>query len=193
MKLRIAWIACFFLASLGVARAATVTVVTFGSTAPACAPASDPTLPLPTCSRNTAFNAHAYSWGAANSQQISTSRTTPTVSLSDLNIQKNLDGTSAPLLMSMLNGTVIPQMRIAVYSTDTAVPALTATPRYELLLNNVYVTSIQASDAASTGRPTESVSVTFESIKVQVTTFAPDGTVAFTNFVSYNQLTQAVL
>jgi type VI protein secretion system component Hcp len=183
MKFRFPWIACFLIAALAQAHASTTAIVTF-EPANRCAPASDGWLALAACPANTAFDALSYSWDASLNSSA--------VSLSSLQIMKVVDGTSAPFLMKMLAGQSIPHVRISVYSTDVGVPANTINPLYELYLSDVYVSGFSTSDASGGGPPVQVISLSYGSISVRVVTLNPDGTIASTTIIGYDQSTASI-
>lgn len=179
MKFRFLWIACFLIASLAQARASTATVVTF-EPANRCAPANDTWLALPACSASAGFDALSFSWNASTSGG-------PAL-VSTVDILKVVDSSSAPLLMKMLAGQSIPHVRISIYNTDATVPANTINPLYELYLSDVYVTQV-STDAAGGGPGVQEISLTYGSISTRVVTLNPDGTIASTTILGYDQRT----
>lgn len=183
MKFRFLWMACFLVAALAQARAASTTVVTIGNVG-RCATASDIWLTLPACPANTAFDALSYAWGASLGGT--------SVSVSTLQIMKVVDATSAPLLMKMLAGQSIPHMRISFYNTDALVPGNTTNPLYELYLSDVYVSAVSTDDAAGGGPPVQAISLAYGSISMRVVTLNPDGTIASTTMVGYDQTTGSI-
>lgn len=175
MKLRIVWIAGLLLAALGQAHAANVLVVSFGSGAPRCTPPGVTGLTFPACAVGTSFQSYSFSWGASF---ISPGG----VSLSDLSMLKNLDDSSAALLMDLLVGGQIPAMRFTIYALPPGSHAYT--PVYEILMQRVYVTALSDGDSGGGGPPTQAVSVTAGSVSVSVTTFDANG-VASTTTATY--------
>jgi type VI protein secretion system component Hcp len=182
MKLRSLWTICLLFAAVQAAHAATDMLVSFGNTATQCAPPGMIIPGLSACPANSSFEAYEFSWSMSASAGSVSAVGNPT--FTDLNFYKRLDTASAPLLMAMLQGKLIPQMLIAIYNTDGATPNRLL---YTVLVKNAYVTGLSSSDTGV--NPLETLTLGYESIQVTINTNAVDGTAGPSYSYGYNLIT----
>ena len=107
------------------------------------------------------------------------------VDLSDLSVMKYLDKATAPLFKSLCQGTHISKGLLSAVKTGAA-----NKPFLKITLQQVFVTSQQVS--ASTEIPTESVSFSFNEIKVEYSTQNDKGIVTTTGSTTYNMANNVV-
>jgi type VI protein secretion system component Hcp len=165
MKVRSLWTICLLFAALQAAHAQEMTIVTFGNPAPSCAPSGVTITGLGTCPTGTSFVAPGYSWSMSSSSAVAAGTSvSANPAFTDQKFTKAMNDASAPLLLAMLKGSVIPQMRITVYGPVVQASGIVRLPIYEVLLEGVYVTGL--SSTASEEIPQETLTVGFEKIKV---------------------------
>jgi type VI secretion system secreted protein Hcp len=107
------------------------------------------------------------------------------VDLADLSVMKHYDKASSPLFKALVSGTHI---KTGVLSATKAGGG--GKPYLKISLGELFVTSAQAS--ASSENPTESISFSYNTIKIEYSTQNEQGILTATGSVSYNLKTNVV-
>ncbi len=116
---------------------------------------------------------HSFSWGASQTSSVAGTGGSGAgkAHLSDLSIMKTLDKASVPLFKALTLGTHIPNGTLtAIKATGTA----GAKPFLKVTLGELFVTSLQVSGSSEI--PMESVSFSYNTIKIEYSTQDDKGT-----------------
>jgi type VI secretion system secreted protein Hcp len=125
----------------------------------------------------------SWSWGAAQTSSVSSGGGSAAgkASVADLSIMKNYDNASVPLLKSLLAGKHIGNGTLTANksgSTDGGKPFLKVT------FTELFVTSVQSSGSSEV--PTESVSFSYKSIKIEYSKQNDKGVLTASGSVTYD-------
>jgi len=132
---------------------------------------------------------HSWSWGASQVTSVSGSGGSGAgkASLSDISIMKDYDKASPELFKALLEGKHLSE---ATLTAQKSSGADTGTPFLVVTLGELYVTSQQV--RGSSEIPSESVSFSYNTIKVDYSAQVEGGTLSSTGAISYNIKTQTV-
>jgi type VI secretion system secreted protein Hcp len=125
----------------------------------------------------------SWSWGASQVSSVSQTAGSATgkASLADLHIVKNYDAASVPLFKSLLAGAHIAN---GVLTANKAGSADGGKPFLQVTLKELFVTSVQSSGSSEV--PTESVSFSYASVKVEYSKQNDQGVLTAAGSVSYD-------
>jgi type VI secretion system secreted protein Hcp len=125
----------------------------------------------------------SWSWGASQHSSVSNSSGSGAgkASLSDFSIMKNYDAASVPLLKSLMAGTHIAN---GVLTANKSGSADGGKPFLKVTFTELFVTSIQASGSSEV--PTESVSFSYGTIKVEYSKQNDQGVLATAGQLTYD-------
>lgn len=128
----------------------------------------------------------SFSWGASQHSTVSGTggSSAGKASLADLNVMKTLDKASIPMLKALISGKHLPK---ATLSAAKSTGDTTGKPYLKVELTEVFVTGIQESGSSEV--PMESVSFSYNQIKVTYSTQGDDGTLTVAGTLTYNTKT----
>jgi type VI protein secretion system component Hcp len=159
-------------AAQGTARGQQSISVSYGTTASICTPPTKSSSTPPPC-----FAANSYSWQISNSGR--------TVTSGPLSLVKQLDAGSVVFFSDMLASKSIPQVLITVYDPAIGGADKHAKTIYTILLENVYVSSIQAvQPLGESSNQNENLTLTFETAQISYYNYGSTGTLLGTTVVN---------
>jgi type VI secretion system secreted protein Hcp len=125
----------------------------------------------------------SWSWGASQTSTVAGGGGSGAgkASLADLHVVKNYDAASVPLFKSLLAGSHIAN---GVLTANKAGSADGGKPFLKVTLTELFVTSVQSSGSSEV--PTESVSFSYATIKVEYSKQNEQGVLAAAGMVSYD-------
>lgn len=123
----------------------------------------------------------SFSWGGSQTSAVGGTGGSGAgkVNLADLSIMKTLDKASLPLFKSMCAG-----QHIATATLSAVKSGANGKPYLKVDLTELFVTSIQ--ESASSEVPMESVSFSYNQIKMQYSTQDEQGNLTVANTITYN-------
>lgn len=127
----------------------------------------------------------SWSWGATQSTTVGSGggSSAGKASVADLHIMKNYDAASVPLFKALLKGEHIAN---AVLTANKSGSADGGKPFLKLTMTQVMVTSVQTSGSSEI--PTESVSLSYGTIKVEYSKQNDQGVLTAAGSVTYDLL-----
>jgi type VI secretion system secreted protein Hcp len=125
----------------------------------------------------------SWSWGASQVSSVSQTAGSATgkASLADLHIVKNYDAASVPLFKALLAGKHISN---GVLTASKSVGEDAGKPFLKVTLTELFVTSVQSSGSSEV--PTESVSLSYATVKVEYSKQNDQGVLTSAGSVSYD-------
>jgi type VI secretion system secreted protein Hcp len=126
---------------------------------------------------------HSWSWGASQTTSVSGTGGSGAgkASLSDISIMKDYDKSSPPLFQALLKGNHI---KTGVLTAQKSAGEGSGKPFLKISLEEIFVTSVQ--DSGSSEIPSESISFSYNKIKVEYFTQDETGKMASVTPVNYD-------